>query len=370
MRSALTAGALGALLAGCLGDETAPPEEVSCAPEPLAVAAPDFPPLAVPEDNPLTRQGAELGRRLFYDPILSADSTQSCSSCHTQAYAFSDNGRRFSIGIDGVAGTRNAPALVNIGWNLSHFWDGRAPALEAQALEPVVNPIEMHETWEHVVAKLRRHRDYPELFRQAFCSGEITAERVVAAIAQFERTFVSRDSKYDRFLRGQATLAPAEQRGLRLFFTEKGDCFHCHNDGLFTVRDFRDIGLDSLPPDAGRAAITQQAGDVGRFKIPTLRNVEFSAPYMHDGRFATLDAVLDHYNSGGVHSANVDPLIRVGRGLGLTVEQKQDLIAFLRTLTDSSFVTNPALASPFESPARAALGSAPGAGRARRAALY
>ncbi|UCE03623.1 MAG: cytochrome-c peroxidase, partial [Candidatus Latescibacterota bacterium] len=325
-----------------------PPDELFPPAEPLPIVSPRFPPMAIPEDNPTSVQGVELGRRLFYDPILSGDGTQSCASCHAQPFAFSDHGQRFSRGIDGSIGTRNAPALVNVGWNLHNFWDGRVETLEEQALEPVVNPIEMNNTWENVVESLRRHPDYPRLFGHAFGSSEITAQRVVQAIAQFERTFVSDDSKYDRFLRGAALLSSAEQRGLELFFTETGDCFHCHDERLFSVGDFRDIGLDSIPPDPGRGDASADPNDVGRFKIPTLRNVELTAPYMHDGRFATLEEVLEHYNSGGVHSRNVDPLIRVGRGLGLTPEQKQDLIAFLKTLTDTSFVRNPQLANPFE----------------------
>ncbi|MFQ5600121.1 MAG: cytochrome-c peroxidase [Candidatus Krumholzibacteriia bacterium] len=338
------------LLQGCFGDDGpgSPAEEEFPPPQEFGIDVPGFPGMPVPEDNPLTRQGVALGRRLFYDPILSRDSTQSCSTCHTQEFAFSDSGRRFSVGVDGTEGARNAPSVINVAWNKALFWDGRAQTLEEQAVQPVINPIEMDETWDRVVAKLRRSPTYLDLFGEAFGTRQITRERVVKAIAQFERTLVSNNSKYDRSLRNEVTLSDAEQRGRIFFLSEIGDCFHCHDEFQFTVRDFRDIGLDLVPPDAGRSNVTGLPEDVGKFKIPTLRNIELTAPYMHDGRFQTLEEVLDHYDSGGVHSQNVDPLIRVGRGLGLTEQQKQDIIAFLKTLTDSTFVNNPDFSNPFE----------------------
>jgi cytochrome c peroxidase len=342
---------------GCGEDTapTAPPAPPGCADEtdPVPVGAPGLPAVSAPDDNPQTLQGIALGRRLFHDAILSRDGTQACASCHQPEFAFSDGGRRYSVGIDGIEGTRNAPQLTNVAWNVANFWDGRAESLEHQAIGPVENPIEMAESWDHVVAKLQSHPEYPDLFCEVFGTEVITQTRVVQAIAQFERTFVSSNARYDRWLRGQIQLTPAEQRGLLLFSTEDGDCFHCHTPerspgelGLFTDLKFHNIGLDSMPPDPGLSETTGSPTDFGKFKTPTLRNVALTAPYMHDGRFQTLDEVLDHYISGGVHSPNLDPLIRVGVGLQLDEEQKQDIIAFLHALTDSAFVNNPDFRAP------------------------
>ncbi len=308
-----------------------------------------FPPMPIPADNPLTKSGVDLGRLLFYDPILSGDSTQACGSCHTQAFAFSDNGRQFSEGIRGEMGTRNAPAIINAAWTPTMFWDGREPSLEHQALGPVPNPIEMDEEWEDAVAKLQAHPEYPDLFETAFGTREITSDLVVKAIAQFERTLVSQDAKLDKVNRHEAEWSDAEARGFLLFFTEKGDCFHCHGNVLATTNDFRNNGLDAtFENDRGLGEITGDPLDDGKFKTPTLRNIEFTAPYMHDGRFETLEEVLEHYNSGGVWSKTVDPLIRIDDGLGLTEDEMQDIIVFLKALSDSTFLNNPAYANPFE----------------------
>lgn len=336
-----------AAAAGC-GDPATPPPGGGALPDTFAIVVPGFPPMPLPPDNPLSRPGVALGRRLFHDPILSGDGTLACAGCHGQAFAFSDHGRRFSLGIDGIAGDRNAPAIVNAAWNTDNFWDGRARTLEDQALGPVPNPIEMHLEWTEAVARLRAHPEYPLLFRQVFGTNEITSDRVVKAIAQFERTLISNDSKYDRVLRGLAVFTSSEARGYILFQNERGDCFHCHvvASNLFTDQDHHNNGLDSLPPDTGRAAVTGRTSDFGKFRTPTLRNIAATAPYMHDGRFDTLEQVLDHYDSGGFGSASVDPLIRVGVGLGLTARDKQDIIAFLHTLTDSTFLANPDFGPP------------------------
>ncbi|MBZ0269811.1 cytochrome-c peroxidase, partial [bacterium] len=240
-----------------------------------------FPPLPVPADNPGTDAGIELGRRLFHDPILSGDGTQSCASCHSQRSAFAD-ARRFSVGIDGAAGTRNAPSLVNVAWSPTLFWDGRAASLEDQARVPVPDRLEMHLPWDAAIARLNAHPDYPGRFARAFGTATATEDRVVKALAQFERTLVSHDSHYDRFLRGQAALTASEHRGMELFFGETALCFHCHGGILMTDFAFHDIGLDEAPPDPGRELATGSAADRGRFRTPTLRNVEYSAPYMHD----------------------------------------------------------------------------------------
>lgn len=338
---------------GSVSSSPIPPEPPPPPPDTLRIRIRGFPPMPVPADNPTTVEGVALGRRLFYDPILSGDSTQSCASCHAQAFGFSDHGRRTSLGIDHIAGTRNAPALVNVGWSETLFWDGRAVNLETQALEPVPNPIEMHEEWPRAVAKLERQAQYPELFRAAFGSRTITSERTVKAIAQFQRTFVSGNSRYDRFLLTGTGLSESELRGFIVFFSERGECFHCHVDRTFTDQRFHNNGLDASFADIGRFRVTEDPDDRGKFKTPTLRNIVFSAPYMHDGRFATLEDVVEFYDTGGEGTETVNPFIlnlrrNRAEGNGLTLQEKQDLVSFVKTLTDSTFVTNPNYASPFE----------------------
>jgi cytochrome c peroxidase len=326
-------------------------------PDPVTIQPAGFTTMPVPADNRLTRQGINLGRRLFYDPILSADSTQSCATCHEIDRAFADD-RRFSIGITLQEGDRNAPTIINAAWLETAFWDGRAASLEDQALGPVANPIEMAESWPNVVNKLQRHATYPDLFGRAFGSDQITRDRVVKAIAQFERTFVSNNSKFDVWLDTRDTQAAgfsaAAERGLQLFNSERADCFHCHQiNSLLTDNRFHNIGVDSdfndPDVDRGRENITGNPGDLGLFKTPTLRNVEFTAPYMHDGRFATLTDVVQHYNSGGFDSATLDPLLRKrGVGLGLTDQEVADIVEFLKTFSDPTFISNPDLKNPFE----------------------
>lgn len=325
-----------------------PPGPVPPTPYDLTIPQ-GFPEMDIPADNPLTVEGIDLGRMLFYDPILSGDSTQSCSSCHAQAFSFSDNGKQFSEGIDGMKGDRNAPAIINPGWLPSLFWDGRAASVEDQALGPVVNPIEMHEEWIEATNKLNAHSEYPNLFKKAFGTTIIDSMLVVKAIAQFERTFVSSDSKWDRYLKGTASLTQAEARGFEIFFTEKGDCFHCHGTILFTDNLFHNNGPDSVFNDLGLGKVTGNPNDNGKFKSPTLRNIEFTAPYMHDGRFNTLEEVVDFYSEGVKWSTTIDPLMKkVSQGgVQLNNQEKEDLIAFLKALSDVSFINNSDYADPF-----------------------
>jgi len=316
---------------------------------PYNLAIPEgFPPMDVPDDNPLTKKGVALGKLLFYDPILSGDNSQSCASCHAQGFGFTDKNLRFSLGIDGTAGSRNSMALVNAGWMTSLFWDGRSASLEAQALEPVVNPIEMHNTWGSAVAKLQAHPQYPKKFFQAFGTDQVDSMLVVKALAQFERTLVSADSRFDKRERGEMNMTSAQRRGEVIFFSEKGDCFHCHGNILFTDNIFHNNGLDSVFSDPGLAAITGDPNDEGKFKTPTLRNLVFTAPYMHDGRFQTLEEVIEFYTSGLKYSPTIDPLMtKVNGRADMTAQEKSDLIEFLKALTDSTFVSNPEFASPF-----------------------
>lgn len=333
-------------------------------PQPYQLVVPaGFPAFPQPQDNPLTTAGVQLGRFLFYDPILSGDSTMSCSSCHLPTAAFSDN-TDFPRGIDGIAARRSSMSLVNVAYyNKGLFWDGRVSTLEQQALLPVEDPVELHNTWPNVEMKLQRHERYPEMFRKAFgisATDEITRDLTVRAIAQFERIILSSgESKYDRFLRGAYFPTDDEIAGHDMFFDSDdflpdAECGHCHTGFLMTTNEYRNNGLDSVGPlmedllnydDKGLGAVTGRLLDNGLFRIPTLRNIELTAPYMHDGRFATLEEVVEHYNSGGHNTINEDPLLYP---LGLTDTQKSQLVAFLRMLTDDQLADNPDLLSPFE----------------------
>ncbi|MBT3621336.1 MAG: cytochrome-c peroxidase [Flavobacteriales bacterium] len=307
---------------------------------PITIETPSgFPNMNIPSNNPMTVEGVALGNKLFHDKILSGNEMQACASCHLQSASFSDT-NQFSAGIDGFLGDRNTSTLVNVGWNNSNFWDGRASSLEEQAYDPIVNPIEMNDTWINIEMKLNADNEYPTLFKNAFNIDYIDSIHVVMAIAQFERTLISANSKFDKYLRGETQLTSSELGGYAIFNSEKGDCFHCHGTQMFMDNLFHNNGLDIEPfTDLGLGKITNNASDNAKFKTPTLRNIEFSAPYMHDGRFSTLEEVVEHYNSGGEYSLTVDPLMKkLGVGLQLTNQEKQDLVAFLRTLTDSDFI--------------------------------
>lgn len=323
---------------------------------------PFFPPMDVPADNPLTVEGIELGRHLFWEKQLSLDNTLSCGGCHLPEASFADP-NTLSIGVSGGVGTRQAMALINLGWANDYFWDGRARTLEEQLLEPIPNPVEMNQPWPDALVKLRNDDQYPPMFQAAFGTTEITAERTVKAMAQFLRTMISSNSKFDKWRRGEVLLDDSEFRGYELFLREGGDpelvmggefgadCFHCHGEaGLqFTDYQLRNNGLDSVFTDLGAGAISGNPLEYGKFKTPTLRNVELTAPYMHDGRFSTLEEVIDHYNSGGHPSPTVDVFMKyTDGGLMLPPQSKQDLVNFLKTLTDTEFTENPAFSNPHE----------------------
>ncbi len=310
-------------------------------PTPYNIQTPTgFPNMKIPLNNPMTVEAISLGEKLFNDPILSANNTQSCTSCHRQAASFSDP-NQFSSGIDNIQGSRNASALINLGWNNSLNWDGSAITLEEQAFEPVVNPIEMHDTWPNVEKKLNANSEYLKLFKQTFNINYIDSIHVVMAIAQFERTLISVNSKFDKYLRGEEQLSFSELSGYAIFNSEKSDCFHCHGTQMFMDNSFHNNGLDNEPfLDLGLGEVTKKNSDNGKFKTPTLRNIEFSAPYMHDGRFSSIEQVVEHYNTGGKYSSTVDPLMKkIGIGLQLTNQEKDDLIAFLKTLSDDKFIS-------------------------------
>ena len=350
------------LLVSCRPDEpTGDLVAVPYDPTAYMLDIPDhFPDMPIPFDNPMTEEGVELGRHLFYDPILSVDSTISCSSCHDPSLAFTD-GRSRSIGVNGQRGKRNAMSLVNIGFiKNGFFWDGRANSLEAQALAPVEDPLEMANTWANAVKKLKAHPDYPRMFREAFGiqdREEITKELVAKAIAQFERILISKDSKYDRVKQGLEAYDDFELFGEKMFFDVDPDipdaeCSHCHNVPLATSDDYFNNGMQFTEDlnafaDPGRGKVTSALLDNGKFKAPTLRNIFFTAPYMHDGSLSSFDDVLAHYKSGGFTSPNRDPLMNDLSKRQLTPFQLQCLTAFIKTFEDPDFLSNPKYQSPF-----------------------
>jgi cytochrome c peroxidase len=320
-----------------------------------------FPQMPIPADNPLTVEGVELGRHLFYDKLLSRDNSVSCASCHHQVNAFSDP-NVLSIGVGGAVGTRQSMALVNMGWQQFFFWDGRVSTLEEQIFHPIVDPVEMDNTWSEVVKRLREHNKYPQMFYKAFGEPGIDSVKASKAIAQFVRTMVSAESKFDLIykwangipLSAQEAIlfqqiTPEELAGYDLFMSLNGaDCMHCHNGPLMQVQIYSNNGLDAEFSDIGRMGVTGNPNDKGRFKVPTLRNIGYTAPYMHDGRFATLEEVIDHYSHGLVWSPTIDTnmeFISHG-GVQLSAQEKIFLKAFLLTLNDPKFITNPKFSNP------------------------
>ncbi|MFT4575742.1 MAG: cytochrome c peroxidase [Polaribacter sp.] len=305
-----------------------------------------IPPL-IPSNNLQTQEGIFLGKKLFFENGLSADNTQSCATCHDPKTAFTDK-RQFSDGIDGVFGNRNTMPLFNLAWNFDEnfFWDGRSISLEKQAIEPVINPIEMHNTWKRVVANLQSKPAYPELFYKAFGTRKIDSILVAKALAQFQRTLISANSKFDQYLEGKVQLSASELNGFNVFMNEtKGDCFHCHGSDknpLWTDNKFHNNGLDASFSDIGLAKTTGDPSDTGKFKSPSLRNLAFTAPYMHDGRFSTLEEVINQYSEGLKASPTIDPLMKKVSfgGVKLSTQEKSDLKAFLLSLSDSEFINN------------------------------
>ncbi|MEJ6792081.1 MAG: cytochrome c peroxidase [Lacinutrix sp.] len=322
-------------------------------PTPLPLSIPQIfleniiPPV-IPNNNPQTVEGVALGKKLFFDTKLSGDQTMACASCHAPQNAFTDN-IPTSIGIDGDFGNRNSMPIYNLAWNYGErfTWDGKELSLERQALEPVENPVEMHSDWDDVIDRLQSDAEYPELFRLAFKTNTITKELTAKAIAQFERTLISANSKFDNYSLGQATVTPQEQNGFNVFMDEeRGDCFHCHgntNNPLWTDNIFHNNGLDTTFADLGLGGVTGDSNDNGKFKSPSLRNLAYTAPYMHDGRFETLEEVIEFYSSGLQQSSTIDPLMKKvdEGGVNLSMQDKADLKAFLLALSDPTFLANP-----------------------------
>jgi len=319
-----------------------------------AFSKPDF------GDNELTVEGVKLGRMLFYEKLLSKDNSIACASCHKQENAFSDPDR-LSSGVDGSLGKRQAMAVFNTAWHTSEFfWDGRAHLLRDQALKPIEDNLEMKETLDNVIVKLGAEQSYLDQFTRAFGDAGITSERMALALEQFMNSIVSYRSKYDQFLAGSATLNASEERGRVLFFAEYNpgfpeqsgaDCNHCHGGANFDNHQYLNNGLDeeAMQTDIGREEVSGDPDDKAKFKVTSLRNVELTAPYMHDGRFTTLEEVVEHYDNGIKISPTVDPALEYSAqtGLLLTTQDKQDLIAFLKTLTDQNLLTDERYSDPF-----------------------
>ena len=335
-------------LSSCLKEKNI---EFSNTPTPYELAIPaNFPPVELPDDNPLTVEGIQLGRHLFWENRMSGDNSMSCASCHAPQYAFSDPSPR-SIGINGDSSKRNSMVLQNLAWSNDFFWDGSVITLEEQILLPVMDSTEMDESWSNFLNEIKYDNLYRELFYDAFGTLEPDSTHAAKAIAQFLRTMISSNSKYDKVLRYEANFTPDENAGFSSFNSlTGGDCFHCHGGILGTDLSYKNNGLDEFPIDSGRGLVTLNPLDNFKFKVPSIRNIEYSAPYMHDGRFNTIDQVIDFYSTG-VHanSPNIDPLIEFASqgGVQLNPTERMQLKAFLLTLSDSSFINNPDFSNPF-----------------------
>lgn len=293
-------------------------------------------------NNEVTEAGFTLGRKLFYEPRLSRNNTISCGSCHIQTSAFTQHGHDVSHGIDDLLGTRNSPPIMNLAWSPAYMWDGGVFNLDLQPIAPITNPVEMDETIENVISKLKVHPDYPGLFKKAFGTEDITNARMMKALSQFMVRCVSSNAKYDSVVRkqGGVTFTNQEQEGYALF---QAKCSSCHTEPLFTNYSFRNNGLSiTAVKDQGHYLVTLQDTDKYKFKVPSLRNLAYTAPFMHDGRYLTVNAVLNHYTGNVQATANLDPLLQKNGNLGiaLTDEEKTKLLAFLNTLNDKKFITD------------------------------
>lgn len=305
----------------------------------IAAGAPKEPlglqPVVWPADNPYSAEKAELGRLLYFDARLSADGTVSCATCHSPKFGFTD-GAPVSTGIRGQKGGRSAPTVINRAYSLAQFWDGRAPTLEAQAVGPIANPIEMGNTHAAVIASLRKVNGYRELFAKAFGTQDFTLDHLAKAIATFERTVLSGNSAYDKYKAGnRKALSPSQIRGLKVF-VDKAKCDQCHEGINFTSNEYHNLGVgaDKPDPDVGRFAVTKDPKDWGSFKTPTLRDIDRTGPYMHDGSQKTLEEVVDFYDKGGTPNRNLDEKVKK---LNLTEQDKKDLVAFMKALNGDSW---------------------------------
>ncbi|MFA7274589.1 MAG: cytochrome c peroxidase [Crocinitomicaceae bacterium] len=302
----------------------------------------DFPEPAYPlSQNPITLEKFKLGRELFYSTLLSSDNSISCASCHAQTHAFADHNIPFSKGVGGLYGVRNAPVIFNMAWQPYFMWDGGVNHLEIFSFAPITNPLEMNETMANVVNKFNASDYWKDRFKTAFGSTEVTDKKLFLALTQYMLMIVSDKSKYDQVKRGQASFTAEEQAGYDLFSQK---CASCHTEPMFTNYSFKNNGLDSVSADLGRGKITQLESDNGKFKVPTLRNILITYPYMHDGRFFTINQVLDHYDSGVKAHPNLDPSLQ--NGIPLSAQDKTNLKRFFETLTDYELMGNKLIAEP------------------------
>ncbi|MAN28334.1 MAG: cytochrome-c peroxidase [Mesonia sp.] len=332
---------MGVFLLSCSNDE----ESYTEVNEPLAFQVPsNFPELQYDlESNPPTEKGFELGKKLFYDGRLSTNGFISCGFCHEQRFAFTHHGHQFSHGIDDLEGTRNAPAIQNAAFMKEFAWDGATAHLDLFPIIPITNEVEMGETVSNVLQKIKTDKEYQQLFADAFEGGEVTNEYFFKALSQFMVMMVSSNSKYDKYVRGEAggDFSETEAYGLEVF---QQKCASCHITDLFTDDAFRNNGLSPYPGinDIGRAEVTGNEADKYKFKVPSLRNVAITQPYMHDGRFGSLASVLNFYDNGVQDSETLAPILKQNNRLGIDLneEEKEALIAFLNTLTDETYLND------------------------------
>jgi len=348
------------IIVACKKDDDPVDEPIVKDETPYTLEYGNFPPPSLPSDNTLTVQGVQLGKMLFYDKKLSEGELQACADCHRQPDGFSDT-LKFSLGVAELPGKRQAMPIFNMAWHTNQFfWDGRANLLRDQSLLPIQDELEMDETLEDVIAKLNAEQMYRDQFTRAFGTAEITSEKISLAMEQFMLSIISNDAKYDKFLAGKVQLAESEERGRALFFQEYNpffpddsgaDCAHCHGGDNFENDLYMNNGLDSDAEflDMGREVVTMNSADRAKFKVPTLRNIAVTPPFMHDGRFQTLEEVVNHYNEGIKESSTADQTVLNTKdtGLFLTAQDKMDLVNFLKTLTDETFLNNEEYQSPF-----------------------
>jgi cytochrome c peroxidase len=329
------------LLVGCSDNDES--EEYTNLP--LTVDIPsNFPAMAYDiSQNPPTEKGFELGKKLFYDGRLASDNLVSCGFCHLQEYAFTPHGHTVSHGVNNLVGTRNAPPIQNLAYQTTFMWDGATSHLDLQPIIPLTSPIEMNGNLNAILDMMRNDVVYKKLFSQAFTDGAITTENMLKALSQFMVMMTSSNSKFDKYRRNEpgGTLTANELAGYTIF---NAKCASCHATDLMTDDSFRNNGLAINPRvnDVGRYKVTENEADYYKFRVPSLRNVEKTAPYMHDGRFGNLESVLNHYSSGVTDSPTLDSLLKSGSAMGipLTPIEKEQLVAFLKTLTDNQYLTD------------------------------
>ena len=299
------------------------------------------PPVYDFKNNPITDEGFALGKKLFYDPILSKDSTISCGSCHAQVHGFADHNVAVSTGFAGRNGVRNAPSTINLIWNTSFMWDGGVNHIEVMPIGPITDPNEMAESLSNVIIKLQKHPTYPYMFRDAFGTKDITSQRILLAITQFQGSIISATSRFDQMRTGEVTFTKDEAEGFDVF---NAHCASCHVPPLFTDFSFRNNGSIPKGNEEGRKRISLDSTDYGKFKVPTLRNIDLTYPYMHDGRYFNLDQVLDHYQSCHENGLTIDT--HLSNGIHLTLEERRQLKVFLKTLTDAPLLRNSKFSEP------------------------